>query len=82
MVNMFRRSNGKLYLEYEAYGKTVQKSTRLLDTPKNRTLIKKEVIPVLHAKILTGELSQEKPKDFLHYSKLYLREKEHLKSYP
>ncbi len=79
---MFRRSNGKLYLEYEAYGKTVQKSTRLLDTPKNRTLIKKEVIPVLHAKILTGELSQEKPKDFLHYSKLYLREKEHLKSYP
>ena len=40
MVRMFRRSNGKLYLEYEAYGKTVQKSTRLLDTPKNRALIK------------------------------------------
>ena len=75
MVKMFRRSNGKLYLEYEAYGKTVQKSTRLLDTPKNRTLIKKEVIPVLHGKILRGELLQEKPKTFSYYSEIYLSDK-------
>jgi len=79
---MFKRSNGKLYLEYMAYGKTVQKSTRLLDTRKNRTLIKKEVIPVLQAKILAGEFEKDKPQSFTYYSKLYLREKEHLKSYP
>lgn len=79
---MFRRANGKLYLEYEAYGKTVQKSTRLQDTPQNRALVKKEVIPALQSKILTGEFSKDKPKSFSHYSKLYLREKEHLKSYP
>lgn len=41
MVKMFRRGNGKLYIEYEAYGKTVQKSTRLQDTPQNRALVKK-----------------------------------------
>lgn len=82
MIRIFRRGNGKLYLEYQVDGKTIQKSTRLLDTPKNRALVKKEVIPALHVKILTGELSQEKPKNFFHYSQLYLREKEHLKSYP
>ena len=81
MVRMFKRSNGKLYLEYEAYGKTVQKSTRLLDSRKNRTLIKKEVIPALQAKILAGEFLKDKPQSFAYYSKLYLREKEHLKSY-
>jgi integrase len=79
---MFRRGNGKLYIEYEAYGKTVQKSTRLQDTPQNRAFVKKEVIPALQAKILTGEFSKDKPQSFAYYSKLYLREKEHLKSYP
>ena len=78
---MFKRSNGKLYLEYEAYGKTVQKSTRLLDTRKNRALIKKEVIPVLQSKILRGELLKEKPKTFSYYSEIYLSDKTHLKTY-
>lgn len=81
MVKMFRRSNGKLYLEYEVYGKTVQKSTRLQDTPKNRALVKKEVIPALQRKILRGELLQEKPKTFSYYSEIYLSDKRHLKSY-
>ena len=81
MVKMFRRSNGKLYLEYEAYGKTVQKSTRLEDTPQNRTLVKKEVIPALQGKILRGELSQQKPKTFSYYSEIYLSDKTHLKTY-
>jgi len=81
MVKMFRRGNGKLYIEYEAYGKTVQKSTRLQDTPQNRALVKREVIPALQAKILTGEFDKDKPQSFKYYSKLYLREKEHLKSY-
>ena len=81
MVKMFRRSNGKLYLEYEAYGKMVQKSTRLEDTPKNRAFVKKEVIPALQAKILRGDLQQEKPKTFSHYAEIYLEEKKQLKSY-
>lgn len=78
---MFRRGNGKLYLEYEAYGKTVQKSTRLQDTPQNRALVKKEVIPVLQRKIISGELHQEQPKTFSHYSEIYLSDKKHLKTY-
>ena len=81
MVKMFKRSNGKLYLEYKAHGKTVQKSTRLPDTPQNRALVKKEVIPALQGKILRGELSQEKPKTFSYYSEIYLSDKTHLKTY-
>jgi len=81
MVRMFRRSNGKLYLEYEAYGKIVQKSTRLDDTPKNRNLIKKEVIPALERKILKGDFQKDKPKKFSYYADIYLRDKKHLKSY-
>jgi len=82
MVRMFRRSNGKLYLEYEAYGKIIQKSTRLKDTPKNRALVKKEVIPALQRKILMGVVGASKPKTFEYYSLLYLKDKKHLKSYP
>ncbi|GIT98823.1 site-specific integrase [Sulfurovum sp. TSL1] len=81
MVKMFKRNNGKLYLEYEAYGKSVQKSTRLLDTPKNRTLINKEVIPALEARIISGEFAKEKPKTFSYYSEIYLKSKQHLKDY-
>ncbi len=82
MVRMFRRSNGKLYLEYETNGKIIQKSTRLEDTPKNRGLIKKEVIPELQRKILLGEIGKDKPKTFAYYSKQYLKDKSYLKSYP
>lgn len=79
---MFKRSNGKLYLEYQVNGKIVQKSTRLIDTPQNRALVKKEVIPHLQTKILSGDLSHKKAKTFDYYSQTYLRDKEHLKSYP
>ena len=78
---MFRRSNGVLYVEYEAYGKIVQKSTRLKDTLQNRALVKKEVIPILEGKILRGDLLKEKPKEFQFYSDLYLKEKMYLKSF-
>ena len=81
MVRMFRRKNGKLYVEYEAFGKTVQRSTRLEDTPKNRTLVKKKVIPALEVKIVRGDLAKEKPKNFLYYSEIYLKDKYHLKDY-
>lgn len=81
MVKMFKRANGRLYLEYEAFGKPVQKSTRLEDTPKNRTFLKKEVIPALQAKILSGEFDKERPKTFSFYSEIYLKSKQHLKDY-
>lgn len=82
MVRMYKRSNGKLYLEYEANGRVIQKSTRLPDTPTNRVLIKKEVIPELQRKILLGEIGKGKPKTFAYYSEQYLKDKSHLKSYP
>ncbi|WP_154806500.1 tyrosine-type recombinase/integrase [Sulfurovum lithotrophicum] len=78
---MFCRNNGKLYLEYEAYGRTVQKSTRLPDTPLNRSMIQKEVIPALQAKILRGDFSVDVPKKFSHYSEIFLRSKIHNKTY-
>lgn len=77
---MFKRANGKLYLEYEAYGKIVQKSTRLPDTPQNRTFVKKEVIPALKQKILRGDFNKDKPDIFRKYSEIYLKEKSHLKT--
>ena len=77
---MFKRANGKLYLEYEAYGKTVQKSTRLDDTTQHRAFIKKEVIPALKQKILKGDFNKNKPDIFRKYSEIYLKEKSHLKT--
>jgi integrase len=79
---MFRRANGKLYLEYELNGRIVQKSTRLPDTPQNRSLVKREVIPALERKLILGDVGTEKPKDFSYYSQEYLKDKSHLKSYP
>ena len=81
MVKMFKRGNGRLYIEYKLDGKTVQKSTGLPDTPQNRTLVKKEVIPVLQRRILLDEIGKEKPQTFKYYSQQYLRDKKHLKSY-
>jgi len=80
MVKMFRRKNGKLYLEYEAYGKTIQKSTRLEDTKQNRAFIKSEVIPALQTKIIRGDFDKNKPDVFRKYSEIYLKEKSHLKT--
>ena len=64
MVKIFKRSNGKLYLEYKIGTRTIQKSTRLKDSKANRRLIEKEVIPTLERKIILGEIAGTKPKDF------------------
>ena len=64
MISFFNRK-GKLYVQFVADGKKYQRSTRLEDTPKNRTLVKKEVVPKLQAKILKGEFSKkEEVKNF------------------
>jgi len=78
---MFKRANGILYVEYKVDGKTVQKSTRLRDTKEHRLLIKKEVIPSIERKIILGEISGTKAKEFKHYAKVFLRDKEHIKTY-
>jgi len=74
------KRNKKLYLQYWIDGKRYQKSTRLDDTPANRKLLKKEVIPQLQLKIATGEISK-KVKKFDYYAQIWLQQKEHLKTY-
>jgi len=82
MVGMFKRGK-KLYLKYEVDGKTVQKSTRLDDTPKNRKLVEREVIPEIERKLRAGEITTERtrPKTFGEYCDKYASSKEHLKSW-
>jgi len=80
MVSIFNRNN-KLYIQYIAYGKTKQKSTRLEDTPENRKFIEKEIIPALERKILNGDFDGEKPQKFSFYSQKYLRKKQSKKTY-
>jgi len=81
MVNVFKRANGILYVQYTINGKTIQKSTRLKDTKENRLLIKKEVIPALQRKIILGDINGITAKDLNYYAKIFLKDKEHLKTY-
>jgi len=48
---------GRFGAFFAAYGKTVQKSTRLVDSPKNRAFVNKEVIPTLEHKIVNGDFT-------------------------
>jgi len=80
MVTIFKRGK-KLYLQYSVNDRVKQKSTGLDDTPANRKLIKKEVIPALEAKIITGEINKPKIKPFEYYGDMWLRSKESLKTY-
>jgi len=79
-VTMFNR-NGKLYIQFFVDGKLKQRSTRLKDTPANRKLVEKEVIPRLIMKLKNGELSRKRPKEFSYYASIYLKQKENLKTY-
>lgn len=82
MISFFNR-NGKLYVQFEANGKKYQRSTKLQDTPKNRTLVKKEVVPKLQYKILSGEFAKKQKKSYL-FTELaikYKMSKDKLKTY-
>ena len=82
MVNVYKRGT-KLYLQFYVNGKRRQKSTGLEDSPTNRRLLKKSVIPKLEAKIISGELDEpEEIYDFGWYARKYSISKEHLKSWP
>ena len=82
MITFFNRK-GKLYVQFKANGKQYQRSTRLNDTPKNRILVQKEVIPKLQHKILSGEFAKQTAKiyKFSEYALKYKISKEHLKTY-
>ena len=83
MITFFNRK-GKLYVQFEADGKKYQRSTKLQDTPKNRTFVKKEVVPKLQLKIVRGEFnrkSNDTIKPFKFYAEKYLKSKDSLKTY-
>lgn len=81
MVRVLKRSNGVLYIQYNIGDRIIRRSTRLQDTKENRALIKKEVIPAIQRKIIMGEVSGVKPKEFNHYAKIFQSDKQHLKTY-
>jgi len=82
MVSFFNRK-GKLYVQFSADGKKYQRSTKLDDTPQNRTFVKKEIVPKLQHKIIKGEFNQEKKttQNLIYYATKYKISKENLKSY-
>ncbi|WP_304542890.1 tyrosine-type recombinase/integrase [Sulfurimonas microaerophilic] len=52
--------NNKLYLHFAHDGKFVRKSLKLEDTFKNRTLVKKQIIPEIQKQLVLGEFFEEK----------------------
>lgn len=55
-VRMYANNYGILYLDIR-YGNNerIRSSTKLKDTPKNRNLIQKNIIPKIEVQILNGE---------------------------
>ena len=85
MVTIYRRGK-RLYLQYPITpgGKRRQRSTGLDDTPANRRYLRDKIIPDLTRRILNGDLieaTRTQERSFGHYSRLYLRSREHLKTY-
>ncbi|WP_281951998.1 tyrosine-type recombinase/integrase [Nitrosophilus kaiyonis] len=78
MASVFTR-NGVLYIQYMFNGRKIQRSTKLKDTKENRKYIEKEVIPALERKLALGITDDKR---LIKYANLYLKEKEHLKTYP
>lgn len=76
-----RNRNGKLYMDYRANGKRVQRSTGLSDTPVNRKLLLESVIPKLEQSIKLGIVSKLEPKKFSHYFSKYVEIKQNDKGY-
>ncbi len=70
----------RLYIRYFVNGQERTKSTKLEDTPKNRAFLKSEVLPILKERIANGYYERDKL-TVLHYAKVYLTGKEHLKTY-
>ncbi len=69
---------GYLYLNFMLDAKRKRKALKMIDTPQNRKVVQKEIIPQLQKKIALGEYGQEKkePKTFKFYSDFFLEHKE------
>ena len=69
---------GYLYLNFMLDGKRKQKALKMKDTPANRKIVAKEIIPQIQAKIATGDygIQKEAKKKFKFYSDIFLDEKE------
>ena len=80
MANIYTQGS-KLYLNYRIGGKRVRKATGLDDTPANRKMLEKEVIPALTMKIKLGDFVKPEKKLFSHYFTSFLIEHENDKSY-
>lgn len=72
--------NGNLYVRFIVENKEVTRSLKLKDTQANRRLAKKDILPKLRQKIISGEYKKV-AKNVSYYSKKYLKIKEKLKSY-
>jgi len=57
--------NNKLYLHFSHDGKRIRKSMDLEDTAKNRTFIKKQIVPEIQRQLVIGEFFQEEKKPTL-----------------
>lgn len=71
---------GKIYLDYHFKGKRTQKSTGLVDTPKNIKLVVEKLIPKIETEIALG-VYKKKTKAFDYYAEQFLQEKSKQKSY-
>jgi len=80
MATLFGRGD-KLWINYRINGRRVRKSTGLDDTPANRSMLEKEVIPQLMARIRLGQLAPRQTRRFSDYAAEYLKQKEGEKSY-
>jgi len=81
-VSIYKRGK-MLYVKYAVDGKIIQRSTKLEDTPLNREILKRKIVPVIERKIASGEIRQEvaKAKPLGWYCNKYAAAKEHLKSW-
>ncbi|MBN2896969.1 MAG: tyrosine-type recombinase/integrase [Campylobacterales bacterium] len=83
MMAKITKKNGscKLYINYELDGQRKVKSTGLDDTPQNRKIVEKQIIPKLLHAIATGEVERRKAPKFREYGAEFLKNKEGEKSY-
>lgn len=82
VATIYRQAKStKLWISYRIGDERIRKTTGMEDTPENRRILEKEVIPQLMAKIKLGQLAPKQSRLFKDYAKEYLKSKEKDKSY-
>lgn len=57
--------NNTLYLHFSHDGKTIRKSMKMEDTTKNRTILRKQIIPEIEKQLVMGEFFKKQAKTTL-----------------